>query len=802
MNRLLEWMLGLERIRLDRDAPLSVFWRGDLPPWMLVPLTLLLACVVTLAYRSERGSRAGRTLLCGIRITLIGLVVAMICQPVLKLQRDRVEPSHVALLVDRSASMDVRDAATKHLADDATGAERSRIDAVRAAFLGQDAAALRFLLERNELELYLFGQDVGRVAIADGPDALPLVVAALERVTCDAAVTNVPAAIKEVLRRTERGRLAAIVLASDGRTTASVRLGEDDAIAAAKAMQVPVFPLLVGSPTPRRDVFVGAVSVQENVFLKDSAAMRVQVGATGLETPTEITVLLIDEDRDEEVASHTFLLQPDTTTKEIELRVKPARSGRIDYRVRIVPLEGEVDTENNLSRVRLNVSADRLRVLYVDGYPRYEYRYLKNALLREPTIVASCLLLSADPDFAQEGDEPIRRFPKSKEELNSYDVVLFGDVNPHDNWLSPEQMNMLLSFVAERGGGFGLLAGPRYAPGAFVGTPLEKLVPVRIDPDSHRSMLVTIESPSLASLTAEGRRHRLFRFAGEDSGDSSPGAAESLPGVYWVAPTLGIKPAAEVLAEVVAPGSFGTRLNRLPLFVLGRYGAGRVFFSGTDDTWRWRRGGDEWAFDAFWLQVCRALASPGNQGSDRRIVLRTDRPRYQYGQHVTVYADILDTDLLSSLGTECRVLVLDDVGEPVQRVTLTRMLHASGRFEGAFVPPRSGSFTAELDTDDPGAPTLAIADRQSSVLFHVAHADPESRQTHANHAFLRRLAAETGGAVMELDEIIEQTKAILDRSVRVPDDLLEPLWDSKLALGLFVLLIVAEWSLRKVIGLL
>jgi len=429
-----------------------------------------------------------------------------------------------------------------------------------------------------------------------------------------------------------------------------------------------------------------------------------------------------------------------------------------------------------------------------------------------------------------EGGEPIRRFPESPQELDTYDVVLFGDVDPHGDWLSPEQIRMLLAFVADRGGGFGVLAGPRFAPGAFDGTGLEKLVPVRIDPDGQRSMPVTIETPSRPSLTAAGRQHPLFRFAADD-------AETWLPGVYWVAPTLGAAPAAEVLADVPAPGAWGARVDRRPLFVLGRYGAGRVFFSGTDDTWRWRRGAGDWAFDAFWLQVCRALAQPGDPEADRRVVLRTDRPRYGYGQRVSIYADVFDPDLLSSLETEFRALVRNQADEPIGRVTLTRTSHAAARYQGTFVPPRPGSYTAEWDTDDPPAMASPVDDRRPTawgrrpkvesqtskvegqvlpmdfgpstldlrppaVVFHVYDSDPERRETHADHAFLRRLAAETGGTLLTRENIVEPVEAILDRSVRIPDDVVEPLWDSKLALCLFVVLITAEWMLRKVFGLL
>jgi hypothetical protein len=333
-----------------------------------------------------------------------------------------------------------------------------------------------------------------------------------------------------------------------------------------------------------------------------------------------------------------------------------------------------------------------------------------------------------------------------------------------------------------------LIAGPRFAPQAFRDTTLEKLLPVRIDPTFLGTYREVLTEPYGVAVTPAGARHRIFSFGGRS------GQRPSLGGLYWIARTLGVKPGAEVLLRQKAPDD-GVN-EGLPLVVLGRYGAGRVFFSATDETWRWRRGGDEWLFDAFWLEVCRALAIPRDVGADDRVTLRTDRSRYRFGERVEVRAEVNDWELLAGLGDALETLVREDDGTPVGGLRLDRLGPESQQFEGWFLPPRAGSFTAAIEglPMDPGV-------RAPSASFHVAEADVELREPRADLEALRRLARGTGGMEIGLDEIATKAAAIRDRSIQIPDDVEEPLWDSRLALGAFGLILVTEWVLRKYFGM-
>lgn len=504
-------------------------------------------------------------------------------------------------------------------------------------------------------------------------------------------------------------------------------------------------------------------------------------------------------------------------------------------------MDGEHTAENNSAWVDVTVLDNRLRLLYVDGYPRYEYRYLKNAALREQTVDISVLLIEADESFVQEGSEPIRRFPETPEELNRYDVVLLGDVDPRGGWLSSAQMDMLLDFVGNRGGGFGLIAGERFTPQRFLGTPLEKLIPVRIDPTFLGRYDATLVSGFRPQLTREGKRSRVFRFAADHT--ESERLFAGFPEMFWLARTLGARPGASVLSE---HPTIRSPSGPMPVVVTGRYGAGTLFFQATDDTWRWRRHQGELLHDTYWVRVMRELMPGTRMAQDRRFVLRTDRRTYPYGTGVQVQIEIFDSQLLSEQRDVIPIVVtatpaphetpsqsessgavdgggevtaespLDEQGEGgarlgmssiedpsyeqqtvVGRFDLHRLGPESNRFEGTWVPPVPGRFTVQATEFAPQA-----GRRGARTLIRVEPPDLEARRPEADHETLERIARVSGGKVLDLDELQEGFNAIRDRSVMIPDDVTEPLWDSRLVLVLFATMISMEWILRKVFGLL
>lgn len=823
MTSWLEWLLDLENIRLARDAPLLLRWEYPLPAWLLFGMALLTAAWITVVYRRETLSTPRRVMLGIIRAMLVALVLAALCQPALVLQRNRVEPAQTVLLVDTSLSM----GQTEPLDEDPSLAEAlaegsglidrqklnqtSRLEFVQAALDKDDAAILRVLSERNGLHLATFDVEVRpRASIAPGENLTSL-REVVSQLRAEGTGSDPGGAIRRILEKTTGRRIAAIVLASDGQSTEPGSL--KDVADLARGRRIPMYTTRLGLSERPTDVEIGHVRAQESVFADDLLSVEGEVRAFGVSAPTTVRLELIDERNGAVVAQEDVTLDPGASQRTVELRARASGVGRVSYRLRSVPLPGERITENNGESVEVQITADKLRILYVEGYPRFEYRYLKNALLREKSMEISVLLLEADEQFVQEGTFPIRRFPESPEELGRFDVVLFGDVDPRAGWLTTAQMNMLLDFVGNDGGGFGLIAGERFAPQRFLGTPLEKLVAVRIDASLSGPYSTVISTGFHPRLTPEGQRSRLFRDAARggtvDRDRGGPGAG--LPEIFWFVRTLGIRPGATVLAEhptAATPGDAARSPAPVPLVAVGRYGAGRIFFQGTDDTWRWRRHTGELMHDTYWVQAAREIMRTGRAAQDRRLSIRADRRVYDFGHPVRIQVELLDAQLLAA-HREAVPLVLTREGAeaspqgrpvggtPAQRLSAVRLGPDSRLYEAIATPAVAGRYRVQAES----IPTRE-AEQPAQAVFRVDTPDLEMRRPEADHESMRRLAEATGGRMLDLNQWTEALAEIPDRGMQIPDDVTEPLWDSKLALILLILLLTTEWVLRKTFGVL
>ncbi len=815
MTRVIEWLLDLQDIRLASDAPVLVKFAAQVPVWALFCCALAGVTWIVLIYRREETTLRRRIVLSALRAAIVALVGVVLCRPSLVFERNSVEQSRVVLLTDTSHSMASSDryrddalagaaVAGAGLSDTAQLATQSRLDLIKGALLGEGGAALSAIIANNDLQLCTFSGTVETQGFAASDDELPSVARRIEALVADGTRTDLAGAIHRAIEEAQGRRLAALVLASDGQTTESSSL--KDVLDMARGRRIPILPIRIGSPERPKDIDLGPALADESVFVNDLVAVEIQLAATGLTEPVIVPVRLIDEATGEDVASTEVLLDPDNSATTVELRVKPARAGRFRWRIIAEPLPDEWATANNEAHVEVTVLDDRVNVLYVEGYPRYEYRYLKNALLREETVELRVLLLEADRQFIQEGVTPIRHFPESPEELNKYDVVLFGDVDPRAGWLSEAQVTMLLDFVANRGGGFGLIAGERSAPHRYLGTPLERLLPVRIDPSFLGHYDASLTAGFTLDLTPQGRRSRLFSFFDGPNAEPAADAAtrserfEALPELYWIARTLGPAPAATVVAQ---HPTVSNAAGAMPVVVTGRYGAGKLFFQATDDTWRWRRHTGELLHDTYWVQVVRELMRGDRSGVDRRYTIRADRRVYQYGVPIRAQVEVFDSKLAALHPDSIEVVVSQrgDGGASVTgRFDVHRLGEDSNLYEGTYLPPHAGSYTLQIDesVDRPDRPDR----RKALVGVRVERPDLEGRAPEADHDQLELIAEATGGRVVELDELAEVFAELPDRSVQIPDDIVEPLWDSKLSLVLFVLLIGTEWGLRKVFGLL
>jgi uncharacterized membrane protein len=815
MHRLLEILFGLHKGFLSREGEFGLSFNPQWPlqdvlgasAWNLLLAVLALAIVIYV-YRRDGRARLPRIILGCLRGLLFALVLVLLNRPMLTLGQSRTDPSVLAVLVDDSLSMRIRDAIGRGTAD-----PQSRLDAAIDLFDGQDRQLLRDLAKVHTLRFYRFDATATPIispstqpSESKQSDVEPL-AAALSQLTPIGQSTQVGDSIRGVLDDLQGQRLAGIVLCTDGRETPSRPIAAT--IAQLKDAGIRIYPVAIGSDAAPLNIELQSATAQDSAFLGDIVNVKAVVRATGLPKPRDIAVHLTDKKTGQPilgadgqpVESHVFLNgdQP----ANVELQFKPTEVGNLDLLVAAEKLPGEIDEEDNSRTVQVSVLDAKVALLYVDGYPRWDYRYLKNEMIRDKSIVLSCLLTSADPDFRQEGTRPITRFPESIDEMMDYDVVIFGDVDPRQ--FSDAQLQLVSEFVSKKGGGFGMVAGPRYSPQAFRGTPIETILPVDISHVVSEEDRGTITEGFRPVLTTQGANSSIFRFF-PDKLRNDRYLQDQMPPLFWYCRGVTVKPGAgELYAQ--HPTDMDPSNHPAPILVLGRFGAGRTMFSAIDDSWRWRLYTGESVFDTYWVQQIRYLAR-GRKLGQRRLSLVASRPTYQLGDQVRVILRVLDPQLLTQLPDQIRADIRDASSHLVRQETFQKQEGDSDVYTASFTADKIGSFSVHLP------PITGEADGLEAPLRvdvpELEMADPRVDKVSLTQLaeLGRDLPAESARLGKHSTPLISLENARTDLPKLITSaarisliETSQPLWGAPLAMCLFVFLICLEWILRKVYGM-
>ena len=842
LQKFFDFLLGLESVSLRDWAKLRLGFAVDWPGPVI-----FLACVALLvigywSYRKQSASPAKRRAMGVVRGVMLALVFLLLCRPQLVLDFDEKTPSVVAVWIDNSLSATIedpyRDLAMKTLVQQVSTEAKLPWESTRPSryHLAADSLSrakwLRTIAEHQTIMFFTGSNGVDRPvgtveALHEGQDIaeksreIDQIAAQLKKAKLDdfGDSTDVPTVVQDICNYvTKNGRrLSAIVMLTDGQSNQGSRL--DLAALAAAQAKVKLFALPLGQAESPLNLKLGNVQAPKNTFVHDPVAVTVKLEWTGLDRPGTVKVSLWRQQpagAEEKLTEQDVPVAKGDGKKDVELIFKPnkktsaEKSETFNLIAKVepgTPLGGEELTlSDNVGKVTMQVHEAEMNVLYVEGYPRWEYRYLKNEFIREKTVNVSALLLSADENFAQEGDPrkldkdgreifpgPITRFPETAAELALYDVILIGDVEP--TFFTPTQMNLIIEHVRKDGAGLAWIAGPAYNPDSYRGTPLEVLLPVIAD-DPLRPTLPRADNTGFNPvLTAEGKASNLFRFY--DTPEKNIEQMSKLPELYYFKPVIGCKPTTEVLAVHPTRSQGG---QPAPLIVTGHFGKGRILYSAICDTWRWRRYTGEPLFQSYWLQMARLLYRDRAMGQEnRRIEMLAETSTVEVGKQATITLEIKDPTLTSQIAASqipVKLISTKD-GRPLDTMTLTRSALPE-RYEGKVTLRETGEVTAQVDTAAAGGglPVPVLP-----VTLNVTPPGREFERITTDLESLTTLATRTTGAVLPLPQADDLSKRIPDRSLPVLTQRSEELWVKPIALAMVLLLLTIEWLIRKSAGL-
>ncbi len=728
-------------------------------PGEVILILMLLASGATwwmyrqVASKVKLNTRRG---LLAMRVALLALIFILLCVPAIRRLESR-ESVFTAVLVDSSRSMSIADVHT-------AGTPVSRMEGARQLLSGGLAEALE---ADSKLALYHFATELRRAP-------------STENLRPDGNATDLFRPIRELESELRGVPLAAVVLLTDGCRNAG-GAGED-AAKLLKSRNVPLYVVGLGDPDPPRDYEVVRVSSPRRVRRNTQVDIHATLRYTDLaDRPFELQI------RRANTVLHTQTINPSQHADMMRVRLTftPDVEGTATYTVSIPVAEGEKITENNGREFVLEIRDDRLPVLYIEGSPRLEYRFLRRALFRDKEFrLVSVLRLAKDRFYVQganASEEYLSAgFPTRPEQLYAFQGVILGDIEA--SYFTPKQLEMLEEFVSRRGGGLLMLGGVNsFGLGGYDKTAVAKLLPLEVSAEDGAYS----DAEYQATTTEQGLLHPVMRLT-EDA-EVNRRLWEKAPPLKGITPVKGMKLGGRAL--LVRTGS------RMPVLAVQNYGEGRVAAFTSGGSWYWQvsmPASDEF-HERFWKQMTRWLAA----GAKRRISVEADADVYARGDKAYLTATVLSKDLRPINDAQVIASVTDPVGN-TEEVPMNWILSREGVYQCTYTCSDEGDYRVEVRVE-------GWAKDKGETDFKVSAPFVEFTNAGQKEELLRQMAAITGGAYYNVEDAGKIPPAVKENVKAARTAGIEPvdheIWDMPINF-LFLLLIAAtEWVIRRKSGL-
>ncbi|MBX9654317.1 VWA domain-containing protein [bacterium] len=776
LRRYFEKLMGIEPVAAGEDTQWHVRYALGWPDWVFFLFVVFAVLLVVGIYlrESRSASRRYRFTLGIIRLFVVGLVVMMI--GTLELVIDRTGLPYLVFLVDDSESMSIHDQAMK---ESSAPAEKSRLDQVKDWLSADNGAPLRELTKQHKIQL--FAQSTDPRLIGTYIDAIEVdkFLGDLKEIKAEGRESKIGSNLRSVLNSLRGTPPSAVVIVTDGVNTQGESITQSAQYAARK--NIPLFTVGVGDPGEVKDWEIRDLLVDETVFVGDLVTFQVKVAGRGV-AGDKTTIRLGKKGSGEVIDEKPVTIPPGAESVNVELRFRPSEPGSDVYEITIPVDSREIAKDNNHVERRIEAIKEKIRVLYVEAYPRYEFRFLKALLEREETIELSVLLSDADPEYLAEDRTAVGYFPTTRDELFKFDVVIVGDVAP--TLLSAAQIENLRDFVRVKGGGLLFIAGPEYNPRAYRDTPLQELLPVELGASLSANPSNGTNDAFRPQLTLEGKVSPIFRFANDES--ESLSILDQLPGAYWFTEIEKSKPAATVLA--VHPSSTADG-KPVPIIATQFFGAGRTFFQGFTGTWRWRNRVEDLYFARYWIQAVRLLSRSKLLGKNRAVEMVVDRRRYRRGDPAQIIVRLLDESLIGQ-GDSKVAVTIDRADGTSRNVELARRGNGQSVYEGVFNNTEDGTYRVRL--------TSPLIEGIEPLEFTVVPPPGELDRVQMNEPELKIAADVTGGKYHRINDARSLLSHLpAGRKVALHTDPPVELWNKWPVLILVVTLLGIEWILRK-----
>ncbi len=728
---------------------------GQWPLWALIGTLLVAAAGLgwTIWRRrqaiapSMRGRRTAVVWL--LETLLICLLLFLLWQPALSIATLRPQQNIVAVVIDDSKSM-----AT---AENGVSRQRQVVDTLSGGLINS-------LQSKFQVRLYRLGDHLERIE-------------KLEQLNASAPATHIGDNLKEVLADAATLPIGAVVLLSDGAdNTGGIDL---ETISEIKRQRIPIHTVGFGREQMAQDIEVTDVQLPARSLAKSRLQADISFHQRGFGGGK---ARLVARESGKVLATRDITLKADGSAQTETLLFNAGEAGVKNVEFSIDPLQGEENKNNNKQTRVLNVDSAKPSVLYMEGEPRWDYKFLRRAVEDDKNVeVVGIVRTTQNKTYTQvpEGSsvgQMKEGFPTKVEDLFKFQGLILGSVEA--NYFTPAQQELIQQFVDRRGGGLLFLGGrSALADGGYEKPPFADLLPVHLP--NHKNTFH--RDPATPELTSAGRDSLICRI--DENPDSNVNRWKKLPYLMNYQEAGTPKPGALVLADMTVAG------HRMPLLITQKYGRGRTAVFATGGDWRWQmlQPLEDMSHEIFWRQMLRWLVSD----TPTRVVASTPRQVLLDNGRALLRAEVRDTTFLPTSDAQVEARIVGPDGA-VQTVELHPDPLEQGTYTGAWDASREGSYVTEI-TARRGQQELG----RDVVTLRRENGVAENFHLEQNRDLLEKLSAQTGGRYYRPNEVgrLGNDISYSDAGITVRET--KDLWDMPIVFFAALLLCCAEWLLRR-----
>jgi uncharacterized membrane protein len=728
---------------------------GQWPLWLLVIALLAAAGLLGWTIWSRRAAiapsmRGPRTAVVWLLETLmVCLLLFLLWQPAMSIATLRPQQNIVAVVIDDSKSMATQEDG------------HSRKDEVLKTLNG---GLVKSLQSKFQVRFYRLGDHSERIE-------------KLEQLNASAPATHIGDNLKEVLADSATLPIGAVVLLSDGADNSG---GIDlETISEIKRQRIPIHTVGFGREQIPDDIEVTDVQLPAKSLAKSRLQAAVSFHQRGYGgAKAKLTV----RESGKVLATRDIVLKGDGVPQTEPMLFNAGEAGVKNLDFTVEPMSGEQNKANNQQTRVLNVDNAKPRVLYMEGEPRWDFKFLRRAVEDDKNIqILSILRTTQNKNYVQvppdSNAEYLKNgFPSKVEDLFGFQGLILGSVEA--NYFTAAQQELIQQFVDRRGGGLLFLGGrASLADGGYDKAPFADLLPVHLP--NHKNTFH--RDPATAELTAAGRESLICRI--DENPDSNVNRWKKLPYLMNYQEAGTPKAGALALADMTVSG------RKLPLLVTQKFGRGRTAVFATGGDWRWQmlQPVEDMSHEIFWRQMLRWLVSD----TPSRVVASTPRPVLTDDGHAHLRAEVRDTTYLptSDAQVEARMVGPDGAAQTVE-------LHPD--------PVEQGVYSADWDAGRPGSYITEVVARRGQqelgrdvITLRRENGIAENFHLEQNRELLEKLSAQTGGRYYHPNEVGKLGEDVSYSEAGITVRETKDLWDMPVVFLLALLLCCAEWLLRR-----